>query len=161
MSHDHAGCCLPEAARLTESQLKHRLLRRFRRPQVDETSGFDVHTRAAVSHRLDDDHSNARPSRVEHENCYGGKVEYYKWKLVGQGNILAPVVQPYPFQMKQVNPSRYMISTPYEKAGYEVPGRQGRTLVDPGQPRLREASGVDRRGAVERPVLQFRQGHHV
>ena len=58
-------------------------------------------------------------------NCYGGKVEYYKWKLVGQGNILAPVVQPSPFPMKQVNPSRYMISTPYEKAGYEVPGSKG------------------------------------
>ena len=27
-------------------------------------------------------------------NCYAGKVEYYKWKLVGEGNILAPVLQP-------------------------------------------------------------------
>ena len=27
-------------------------------------------------------------------NCYAGKVEYYKWKLVGEGQILAPVLQP-------------------------------------------------------------------
>src|SRR5438552_6961922 len=39
--------------------------------------------------------------------------------------------------------------------------RQGRALVDPAEPRLRAASGVDRGGAVERSVLQLRQGHHV
>src|SRR5262249_13155433 len=32
-------------------------------------------------------------------NCYAGKVEYYQWKLIGEGKILAPVLQPYPFPM--------------------------------------------------------------
>jgi hypothetical protein len=27
-------------------------------------------------------------------NCYGGKVEYYQWKLVGEQTILAPLLQP-------------------------------------------------------------------
>jgi uncharacterized protein DUF1329 len=58
-------------------------------------------------------------------NCYAGKVEYYNWKLVGEGAILAPVLQPYPFQMKSVSPTRQTIDVPYMKAGYEVPGSKG------------------------------------
>jgi hypothetical protein len=60
-------------------------------------------------------------------NCYGGKVEYYKWKLVGEGTILAPVLQPYPFHMTQdpKRASRFLITTPYMPAGYETPGAKG------------------------------------
>jgi hypothetical protein len=59
-------------------------------------------------------------------NCYAGKVEYYQWKLVGEGSILAPVLQPYPFEMKPgPTPSRFVIETPYVKAGYEIPGSKG------------------------------------
>jgi hypothetical protein len=58
-------------------------------------------------------------------NCYAGKVEYYQWKLVGEGNVLAPVIQPYPFPMKAVSPTRNVIETPYETAGYEKPGSKG------------------------------------
>jgi hypothetical protein len=58
-------------------------------------------------------------------NCYAGKVEYYQWKVIGEGKVLAPVLQPYPFPMKQVSPSRFLIETPYMKAGYEVPGSKG------------------------------------
>jgi hypothetical protein len=58
-------------------------------------------------------------------NCYAGKVEYYQWKLVGEQNILAPVLQPYPFPMKSVSPTRQTIATPYMSAGYEVPNAKG------------------------------------
>jgi hypothetical protein len=58
-------------------------------------------------------------------NCYAGKVEYYQWKLVGEQSILAPVLQPYPFPMKMVSPTRGMIETPYMPAGYEVPNAKG------------------------------------
>jgi hypothetical protein len=58
-------------------------------------------------------------------NCYAGKVEYYQWKLIGEQNILAPVLQPYPFPMKQVSPTRQTIETPYMPAGYEVPNAKG------------------------------------
>ena len=58
-------------------------------------------------------------------NCYGGKVEYYEWKLVGEGKILAPVLQPYPFTMQAVSPTRNMITTPYMAAGYERPNSKG------------------------------------
>jgi Protein of unknown function (DUF1329) len=58
-------------------------------------------------------------------NCYAGKVEYYQWKLVGQQDILAPVLQPYPFPMKMVSPTRGLIDTPYMPAGYEVPNGKG------------------------------------
>jgi len=58
-------------------------------------------------------------------NCYAGKVEYYQWKVVGEGQILAPVLQPYPFPMKMVSPTRGIIETPYMTAGYEKPGSKG------------------------------------
>jgi hypothetical protein len=58
-------------------------------------------------------------------NCYAGKVEYYQWKLVGEQTILAPLLQPYPFPMKSVSPTRQLIDTPYMSAGYEVPNRRG------------------------------------
>jgi len=35
-------------------------------------------------------------------NCYAGKIEYYQWKLLGEGQVLAPVLKPTPFGM---NPS--------------------------------------------------------
>jgi hypothetical protein len=58
-------------------------------------------------------------------NCYAGKVEYYQWKLVGEKTILAPLLQPYPFPMKPVSPTRQLIDTPYMTAGYEKPGSKG------------------------------------
>jgi hypothetical protein len=58
-------------------------------------------------------------------NCYAGKVGYYQWKLVGEGKILAPLLQPYPFPMKSVSPTRQIIETPYMPAGYETPGAKG------------------------------------
>jgi len=60
-------------------------------------------------------------------NCYAGKTEYYQWKLVGEGNVLAPVVQPYPFPMKPSpdSKSRFTVETPYEQATYEKPGSKG------------------------------------
>jgi hypothetical protein len=58
-------------------------------------------------------------------NCYAGKVEYYQWKLVGEKTILAPLLQPYPFHMKPVSPTRQLIDTPYMTAGYEKPGSKG------------------------------------
>jgi hypothetical protein len=58
-------------------------------------------------------------------NCYAGKVEYYQWKLVGEQTILAPLLQPYPFPMKSVSPTRQIIETPYMSAGYEKPGSKG------------------------------------
>ena len=59
-------------------------------------------------------------------NCYAGKIEYYKWKLVGEGQVLAPVIQPYPFKMQPgPSPTRFTVSTPYSAAGYEKPGSKG------------------------------------
>ena len=58
-------------------------------------------------------------------NCYAGKVEYYQWKLVGEQTILAPLLQPYPFAMKSVSPTRQIIETPYMTAGYEKAGSKG------------------------------------
>ena len=58
-------------------------------------------------------------------NCYGGKVEYYQWKLVGEQTILAPLLQAYPFPMRSVSPTRQLIDTPYMPAGYEVPNAKG------------------------------------
>jgi hypothetical protein len=58
-------------------------------------------------------------------NCYAGKVEYYQWKVIGEGQILAPLLQPYPFHSKSVSPTRQIIETPYMTAGYEKPGSKG------------------------------------
>ncbi|MGH7787666.1 MAG: DUF1329 domain-containing protein, partial [Candidatus Binatia bacterium] len=58
-------------------------------------------------------------------NCYAGKVEYYKWKLVGEGNILAPVLSPDPLPQTPVSPSRTEVKIPYFRAAYETPGAKG------------------------------------
>jgi hypothetical protein len=58
-------------------------------------------------------------------NCYAGKIEYYQWKLVGEGTILAPVLRPEPFPMTATSATRYKVDTPYMKAGYETPGSKG------------------------------------
>jgi hypothetical protein len=59
-------------------------------------------------------------------NCYAGKVESYKWKLVGEGRILAPIVgQPYALPQRQVSASRWVIDTPPLPAHYENKGGSG------------------------------------
>ncbi|MDX2170058.1 MAG: DUF1329 domain-containing protein, partial [Deltaproteobacteria bacterium] len=59
-------------------------------------------------------------------NCYGGKVEYYKWTLVGEQTILAPIVSPQPLPMTRTNsPSRFEVSLPHLKAAYEAPAASG------------------------------------
>jgi hypothetical protein len=53
-------------------------------------------------------------------NCYAGKVETYKWKLVGEGRVLAPVVaQPYALPQRAVSPTRWTIDTPPLPARFE------------------------------------------
>jgi len=58
-------------------------------------------------------------------NCYAGKIEYYKWKLVGEGNILAPVLSPYPFDQKKITETRSEVAIPYFKGAFETPGAKG------------------------------------
>jgi len=58
-------------------------------------------------------------------NCYGGKIEYYRWKLIGEGEVLAPVLSPEPLVAKQVSESRYTVDIPYFRAVYETPGAEG------------------------------------
>jgi hypothetical protein len=59
-------------------------------------------------------------------NCYAGKVEYYQWKLVGEGQVLAPLLSPDPFPMKPSDSkSRFTVDTPYMPAAYEKPGSKG------------------------------------
>ncbi|MDX2166483.1 MAG: DUF1329 domain-containing protein [Deltaproteobacteria bacterium] len=58
-------------------------------------------------------------------NCYAGKVEYYKWKVIGEGNILAGVLQPDPLIAQPVTASRTEVKIPYFKGAYETPGAKG------------------------------------
>ncbi|MEO8602497.1 MAG: DUF1329 domain-containing protein [bacterium] len=59
-------------------------------------------------------------------NCYGGKVEYYKWKLLGEQNILAPLLSPKPLLQEQTgSPSRFDVRIPYMKGAYETPRAKG------------------------------------
>ena len=58
-------------------------------------------------------------------NCYAGKVEYYKWKVVGEGNILAGVLQPDPLVVQSISPTRTEVKIPYFKGAYETPGAKG------------------------------------
>jgi hypothetical protein len=86
-------------------------------------------------------------------NCYGGKVEYYKWKVVGEGNILAPVLQPEPLVPQPISDSR-------TESRFRLPQRlrnprsERGAVVDRRQPGADSASGVDRGRRVERSVLQ-------
>jgi uncharacterized protein DUF1329 len=58
-------------------------------------------------------------------NCYAGKVETYRWKLVGEGTVLAPVVaQPYALTQRSVSPTRWVIDTPPLRAAFEADGKR-------------------------------------
>jgi hypothetical protein len=58
-------------------------------------------------------------------NCYAGKTEYFRWKLTGEGRVLAPVIGPYALPMKPVSDTRFEIEIPYMRAVYETPGTKG------------------------------------
>lgn len=58
-------------------------------------------------------------------NCYAGKVEYYKWKVIGEQNILAPVLSPDPLPQKVQTATRNTVEIPYFKGAYETPGAKG------------------------------------
>ncbi len=58
-------------------------------------------------------------------NCYAGKVEYYKWKLVGEGQVLAPVLSPDPIKQRWTSATHAEVDIPYFTAAYETPGAQG------------------------------------
>jgi len=58
-------------------------------------------------------------------NCYAGKVEYYKWKLIGEGNVLAGVLSPEPLLQKKLTETRNEVDIPYFKGAYETPGAKG------------------------------------
>jgi len=58
-------------------------------------------------------------------NCYGGKIEYYKWKVVGEGNVLAPVLSPDPLKQKWTSATHAEVEIPYFKGAYETPGAKG------------------------------------
>jgi uncharacterized protein DUF1329 len=58
-------------------------------------------------------------------NCYAGKVEYYKWKLVGEGETLAPLLGPYALKQKKVSDTRSSVEIPYLRGAYETPGSKG------------------------------------
>lgn len=58
-------------------------------------------------------------------NCYAGKVEYYKWKIVGEQNILAPVIGPYALKQVKGDEGQIDVPIPYLRGGYETPGNEG------------------------------------
>lgn len=59
-------------------------------------------------------------------NCYAGKIEYYKWKMTGEGEVLAPILGPLAFTMKPTDsPSRFEVPIPYLKGAYETAGSKG------------------------------------
>ena len=63
-------------------------------------------------------------------NCYGGKVEYYKWKIIGEGNILAPVLSPNPLPQKKVTETRSEVRDPLLQGRLRNPGGEGCTVAD-------------------------------
>ncbi len=58
-------------------------------------------------------------------NCFAGKPEYYKWKLIGEGKVLAPIIGPYALPQEPDTDTRLDVQIPYLKAGYETPGHKG------------------------------------
>ena len=58
-------------------------------------------------------------------NCYAGKVEYYKWKIIGEQNVLAPVIGPYALKQVADGEGKMDVPIPYLRGGYETPGNEG------------------------------------
>ncbi len=54
-------------------------------------------------------------------NCYAGKVEEYRWRLVGEGRTLAPVMgSPYGTVADRSGSTRWLAPTPPVRANYEL-----------------------------------------
>jgi hypothetical protein len=54
-------------------------------------------------------------------NCYAGKVEEYRWKLVGEGQVLAPILgDAYGVRAQRSTPTRWLAHTPAVRANYEL-----------------------------------------
>jgi hypothetical protein len=60
-------------------------------------------------------------------DCYDGKVEYFKWQLIGTGEIIGPLGtdSPYANTLKRDTGERWVMEVPYNRAVYEVPGSSG------------------------------------
>ena len=59
-------------------------------------------------------------------NCYAGRVEEYRWKLIGEGKTLAPVVGgPGARVAGRASPTRWLVPSPPLPANYEKPGQRG------------------------------------
>ena len=59
-------------------------------------------------------------------NCYAGKVEEYRWTLVSEGTMLAPVVgSPSAFVAQRVSPTRWLVPAPPLRANYELGNYEG------------------------------------
>lgn len=53
-------------------------------------------------------------------DCYGGKVTYFNWTLVGSGEIIGPVGSdtPYAYTLQSQSPTQWFMEVPYNNAVY-------------------------------------------
>ncbi len=64
---------------------------------------------------------------VYHEDLggFGSKLEYFKWRFIGEGETLASMTSTSPLPLSRVGDSRFEVSPPQVRAAYEVPGSRG------------------------------------
>jgi hypothetical protein len=56
---------------------------------------------------------------------FASKIEYFEWRLIGQADVLAPIVNGGPLAMMRVSETRHEMKPPYISAAYETPGSRG------------------------------------
>jgi len=56
---------------------------------------------------------------------FASKIESLEWRLIGQADVLAPIVNGGPLVMKRVSETRHEMKPPYIMAAYETPGSRG------------------------------------
>ena len=89
-------------------------------------------------------------------DCYDNKASYFAWKLIRADEVIGPLGSdtPYTRTLTDEPPSRRVMTLPYNAAVYDA-GCERRRGGFRSQ-RLRQATGVDRRGHAARSLLRGR-----
>lgn len=118
----------------------------------DKAWRFDAKTRRVVS-IPEARRSDAIPGFSifgDDANCFFGKVESHRWRVVGEGNVLAPLASTTPLRLVAINGTRSEVDPPQLPAVSESRSRRGAPwlivdslLMVPRPVWLLEATSVD------------------
>jgi hypothetical protein len=62
---------------------------------------------------------------LDDQGCFDGRLESFTWKVIGQQDVLAPIVAAAPLAQRELTATRARIDLPAMPAAFEKPGTPG------------------------------------